>query len=389
MVGITPEGPVNPQQMAEITSEQLAQRVEALPGIDRLRQATAHVNAHLVGGSVRDLLLGAERTDIDVVIEGPVAEVAQRLKGPLRSHERFGTASVELAGLLLDLASARAVINPRPGALPEVGPASLADDLARRDFTINAMAWPLFGEPSLIDPHGGLSDLREEVLRVLHDRSFQDDPTRALRAARYAGRFGFALEEKTERLLRRADLGTVSSERVEAELRKLAAEPAPRRGFELAWSWGLLEPVAGGGELIETTASLCDREPWRTIADRAEAVLAAATDRWGDRVEDLAKSRPGRPSQAVAAARGHSGVELALARALGGAWLDDYVERLRHVRLEITGSDLLAAGVPEGPAIGRGLEAALRAKLDGEAAGREAELGLALAAAQDERVTGS
>lgn len=367
--------------MPLIHPELLPQRVAALDGIDAVRTALAGAPGFLVGGSVRDLLLGAERSDIDVIVEGPVEEVASALGGQVRSHERFGTATVRLDGVELDLASARAESYPRPGALPEVRPASLADDLARRDFSINAMAWPLTGEESLIDPHGGLADLRSGVLRVLHGRSIEDDPTRALRAARYAGRLGFEPEPGTEELIRAADLETISRERVESELRRIAAEPAPRRGFELADAWDLVELQPGAGELIESVVAVLESEPWRRIADRGEAVLAAALGRFGDEVRRLAEMEPATPSEGVAAARGRTGVELALARALGGEWLDAYVESWRHVRPDITGRDLLAAGIPEGPAIGRGLKAALTARLDGEAEGRDEELAVALDAA--------
>jgi tRNA nucleotidyltransferase (CCA-adding enzyme) len=367
--------------MRQIHPELLPRRVAALDGIEAVRAALADAPAFLVGGSVRDLLLGADRSDIDVVVEGSVEEVAKALGGPVRSHERFGTATVRLDGVELDLASARAESYPRPGALPEVRSASLADDLARRDFSVNAMAWPLTGEESLIDPHGGLADLERGVLRVLHERSIEDDPTRALRAARYAGRFGFELEPTTEELIRAADLETVSRERVESELRRIAAEPAPRAGFELADGWGLVELVPGAGDLIDSVVAVLESEPWRGVADRGEAVLAAALGRFGEEARRLPRMDPARPSEGVAAGRGRTGVELALARALGGEWLDAYVESWRHLRPEITGRDLLAAGIPEGPAIGRGLEAALTARLDGEAVGRDEELAVALDAA--------
>jgi tRNA nucleotidyltransferase (CCA-adding enzyme) len=263
-----------------------------------------------------------------------------------------------------------------------VRPARLAEDLARRDFTDNAMAVPLLAGPELIDPHGGAPDLERGVLRVLHERSFVDDPTRSLRAARYAARYGFSVEPDTEHLLREADLDTVSRERVEAELRKLAAEPRAREGFDLLGEWGLVALEAGALELIDAVSELAESEPWRSAVRRDDAILAAALGRGLESARELAASEPPRPSQAVAQARGHNAVSLALARGLGAEWLDRYVTKWRLVRLEIDGGDLLEAGIPEGPAIGRGLAAALRAKLDGEIAGREEELRVALAAAR-------
>ena len=364
--------------------ERLPERLDALAGVDRLREAAAGLPAYLVGGAVRDLLLGRPRADIDVAVEGDVDELSRRLGGNVRTHARFATATVRVDGLEVDLAATRRETYPRPGALPEVQPASLSEDLARRDFTINAMAVPLGSAPRLIDPHGGLADLERGELRVLHPRSFADDPTRALRAARYSARYSLALEPETERLLRDADLSTVSRDRVEAELRKLAAEAEARRGFERLAEWGLFELPEGGGGLVDGAAAVVAGGPWGSVARREQVVLAAALGRGVDDARELARGAPGRASDAVELARGHDGVVLVLARALGAEWLDRYVAEWRDVRLEIDGDDLLAAGVEEGPAVGRGLASALRAKLDGEVAGRDEELRAALAAARED-----
>jgi tRNA nucleotidyltransferase (CCA-adding enzyme) len=368
---------------AKIEPECIAERLSALPGIDRVVEAAGETPVYLVGGAVRDLLLGRERADVDIAVEGDAAAIGRRLGGEIRAHERFATATVSVDGGEIDLVTARSETYARPGALPEVRPASLSEDLARRDFTVNAMSVPLVGEPELIDPHGGLDDLREGTLRVLHERSFVDDPTRALRAARYAARYGFALEPETERLLREADLDTVSRDRVRAELRKLAREDRPRRGFELLDEWGLIEFDSGAPELIEAVSEVVAAEPWAGVVGREDAVLAAALGEHVEQARQLAASLPATPSQAVERARGHDGVTLALARALGADWLDRYVSEWRDVRLEIDGGDLLAAGIPEGPAIGRGLAAAMRARLDGDARDAEEELRVALDAARD------
>src|SRR5213592_1786444 len=160
-----------------------------LPGMDRLLPALEGLPpAYLVGGAVRDLLLGADSVDLDVAIEGdaPVLawELAERLGGLATTHERFGTATVRAGDLVFDLATTRRERYERPGALPEVEPAPLTDDLARRDFTINAMAVGLTGADVdvLHDPQHGREDLHAGRVRVLHPRSFLDDPTRLLRA---------------------------------------------------------------------------------------------------------------------------------------------------------------------------------------------------------------
>lgn len=364
--------------------ENLAEALQgAYPELAAIRDAASEP-VYVVGGAVRDLLLGRGRADLDVVVEGDAMALAARLGAEPVAHERFATAKVVLDAHELDIASARSESYPHPGALPVVTAArSLEDDLGRRDFTVNAMAIPLHGESGLIDPHGGEADLDAGLLRILHRRSFFDDPTRAIRAARYAARFGFEPEPETARLLRATELDTVSADRRRAELLRLAAEATAPRGFQLLAEWGLVDLRDGGAELAAAVSALLATPAWSEVTPGDRAVLAAALGPVaGER--ELAARRPGRPSEAVELARGHQPVELALARALGAGWLDDYVSTWRAVELEIDGSDLIAAGVPQGPALGRGLRAALRAKLDGEVDGPEQELATALAAARGE-----
>jgi tRNA nucleotidyltransferase (CCA-adding enzyme) len=376
MVG---NGPMSP---AEKPKESLAEALQRVyPELDAVRDSATEP-VYLVGGAVRDLLLGRGRADLDLVVEGDAAALASRLGADAVSHERFATAKVRLDGHEIDIATARTESYPQPGALPTVEPATLLeDDLSRRDFTINAMAIPLDGDPNLVDPHGGQADLAAGLLRVLHSGSFVDDPTRALRAARYAARFGFELEPQTEALLREADLGTVSIDRREAELTRLAGETEAPRAFALLGEWGLFDLRPGGDRLVAGLAELLRSSPWSEFAPRGRALLAAALGPSGGE-EALAEARPVRPSEAVSLATGRDPVELALARVLGGEWLDRYLAEWRDVRLEIDGEALIAAGVPQGPAIGRGLDEALRRKLDGEIAGRERELELALEVAR-------
>jgi len=366
----------------DIDAARLAERMERLPGIARLREAAQGMPVYLVGGAVRDLLLEREHPDLDLVVEGDVAPLAAALGGELREHERFETATVRENGSIVDLARARTETYGAPGALPDVEPASIGEDLARRDFTINAMAVPLSGEPQLIDPHGGLDDLRTGVLRVLHPGSFADDPTRALRAARYAARLGLELEPETEALLRKADLSTVSRDRERAELLRMASEADPARAFELASQWGLIELADDAPELIRRIERLLRDPAWAQLTNSAAAILLVA-EGGDEEARRIAVSAGEPPSLATRLAAERSGEELAVARALGAEWLDRYVSDWRHVGLEIGGEDLIAAGVPEGPAVGAGLEAALDAKLDGEISGREAELAYALAKAND------
>jgi tRNA nucleotidyltransferase (CCA-adding enzyme) len=360
--------------------------------------AAAPDPVYLVGGAVRDLLLGRGRADIDLVVEGDPAALAGALGAEVvESHSRFGTLKVLFGEEELDLAAARRERYPRPGALPEVElGAPIRVDLARRDFTVNAMAVPLGETRLLIDPYDGQADLEAGVLRAIHSDSFVDDPTRAIRAARYAARFGLAIEPETRDWLLATDLGTITPDRRWSELRKLAAEENATRGLELLAGWGLVEPRPGGESfaLARDVNRLLAAPPWSEEADRAEAILAAAlgpapgTDRAGDAEtsasavaghEALAAARPARPSEGVRLARGHDPIELVLARAAGATWLDDWLA-WREVTLDITGADLTAAGL-SGPAVGQVLQAALIAKLDGEAPTRADELRVALAAA--------
>jgi tRNA nucleotidyltransferase (CCA-adding enzyme) len=181
---------------------------------------------YLVGGSVRDLLLGRAHVDLDIAVEGDAialaGELAEVRQGRVIAHQAFGTASVEVASSRVDLAQARAETYSRPGALPAVRAASIDEDLHRRDFTVNAMALRLTPPSAgqLLDPHGGKGDLERRLIRGLHDASFRDDATRMLRAVRYEVRLGFRLEEETERLLRRdlSYLETISGARLRAEI---------------------------------------------------------------------------------------------------------------------------------------------------------------------------
>lgn len=353
----------------------------AYPELEVVREQ-AEEPVYLVGGAVRDLLLGRPRADVDLVVVGDAAALAERLGGAAAEHERFGTAKVDVDGHEIDIATARTESYPQPGALPVVAPATDIDaDLGRRDFAINAMAIPIDGEARLLDPHGGEADLEAGVLRVLHPRSFEDDPTRAIRAARYAARFEFRLEPKTEKLIRDADLATVSADRRRSELERLAAEATAPRGFELLAEWGLIELRDGGLELMRAADALLGRDHWVEFAPREEVLISAALGPPGGE-ELLASMWPPNPGEGVELAEKRDPVELALARAMGADWIEHYLTAWRNVTLEIDGNDLVAAGVPEGLAVGRGLRAARRARLEGEAYGREQELAAALEAAR-------
>ncbi len=353
---------------------------DAHPELATVREV-ARQPIYLVGGAVRDLLLGRPKADLDLAVDGEVGELADRLGAIAAEHERFGTVKVQVEGHEVDLAGLRTETYPHPGALPVVSRAgTIEEDLARRDFTINAMAIPLQGEPRLIDPHGGEADLDAGLLRVLHDRSFVDDPTRAIRAARYASRFVFALEPETEELIRRTDLTTLSADRRRAELERLAAEERAYEGFRLLRDWGAIDLRPDGLQLMRAVGELLRRPEWAEEVPRERALVAAALGPPGAE-EVLASMWVPKPGEGVELAERRDPVELVLARAMGADWLDTYLTAWRRIKLEIDGDDLIAAGIEQGPAIGRGLRAARNRKLEGEVRGRDEELAAALAAA--------
>ena len=210
------------------------------------------VRAYLVGGAVRDLLLGLTPAELDLAASGPgedpVGSLVEALGGTANRGSEFGTARVEAAGVEFDVARTRRETYARPGALPTVTFAdSIDDDLPRRDFTINAMAVSLNGGDfgDLLDPLGGRRDLEAGRVRILHARSFEDDPTRILRAVRYAGRLGFEIEEETARLLAQdlRWLDSVSGDRVRREMERTAAEGRLAEILELAERLGVLRAI--------------------------------------------------------------------------------------------------------------------------------------------------
>jgi len=384
--------------------------LHALPAAAPIADALPH--AWVVGGAVRDLLLGAGDAvvDLDLVVEGDAIAAAERLAaalgGSLVAHDAFGTASVEAGGHVYDLATARAESYARPGALPDVRPGTLEEDLRRRDFTVNAIAVSFDGRTAAA-PHA-FSDLGARVLRVLHPGSFLDDPTRLLRLVRYATRLGFAVEPDTAALAGEAlaggALATVTPARIGGELRLLLRERSAVEALAWVADWPLGVELSFDAVLARRAHALLPadgRADLLLLGSACRSVDPAVLAGWLDALEFSGRERDlvvgvaqadaiegglagaSRPSEIAAVARGVPVEAVALAGALGAAsaaraWIDD----LRHVRLDIDGGDLLAAGVPEGPALGRALAAALTARLDGAAPDRDAQLAVALAAAR-------
>lgn len=209
---------------------------------------------YLVGGVVRDLLLGRANFDLDLVLEGDAISLAQEIalvkQGKVTAHQRFGTAKLRWDNFSVDFTTARSESYPEPCALPVVKPASIKEDLFRRDFTINAMAVELspaaYGQ--LLDLYGGRSDLEGKLIRVLHERSFIDDATRIWRGLRYEQRLGFELEPVTLRWLKRdiAYLDRLSGDRLRHELELALKEECPERVLRRADQLGVLARLHPG-----------------------------------------------------------------------------------------------------------------------------------------------
>jgi tRNA nucleotidyltransferase (CCA-adding enzyme) len=339
----------------------------------------------IVGGFVRDVALGRDPRELDLVVEGDATELARSFGGELTVHDAFGTATAVGDDWRVDVAMARSERYPEPGALPQVAAATIETDLARRDFTVNAIAVTLEGE--LIAAERALEDLQAGLLRVFHERSFSDDPTRVLRLARYAQRLGFEVEEETRRLAAAASFERLSGGRLGGELRLVLAESDPL--VVLARVDGKL-PLALDRELVESALALAPPG-----SDRAMLTLGALASEaaWLETLELTAAERDialacmsasvpadTRPSALWSAWRRTPPEAVAVAGARGDHdAARRWIEELRHVRLEISGDDLIAAGIAEGPELGRRLDATLAAKLDGELdGGRDGELRFAL-----------
>ena len=389
-------------------------------------------SAFVVGGVVRDVFLNIPNEDLDVVVEEPAEEFAQaaadELGGAVKAHTRFGTAILVLpAGQKVDLATARSEAYERPGALPTVAPGGIRDDLRRRDFTINSMAVRINrrGFGTLLDLYSGSDDLRNGRLRVLTDKSFEDDPTRILRGVRFAARFGFEFDEKSERLLREAvreeSLGTVSGERLMNEIVLILRDRRPWPPVSRLADLGVLTAIDGvwsvPGNLGRTFGQidgLLSVEPRPGVVDSSDAWMVyflatleplppVARARILDRLRagkrlrgleqhletletrslrTLAAERELRRSEIYHAAAPIDPLALVLGMATRAGTraaerIALYLGRLACVRISVTGDYLSGLGVPEGPAVGGILAAILDARLDGAARDEDEERALA------------
>ena len=374
---------------------------------------------YIVGGSVRDLVLGRRLNDFDLTVEGDAIALARALAsnhgGGMTAHKKFGTAKWFLPETLkmdhdtLDLISARSETYKHPAALPAVKLGSLADDLRRRDFTINALAVRLdgshFGE--LHDDLNGMDDLQKGMIRVLHPRSFMDDPTRMYRAVRYEGRYGFKIDEDTLALIPEARpfVEKLSAQRIRHELDLILEEPNAVRILKRLDNLDLLS-------VIHPALSNFSLSNLATVKSE-DAVLQNRNSRWilwlmrlNDQEIEFLNERLHfsaellkilhsaallnanqtavvglKPSQAVELLEGYS---IKALEVLSSAVEDEkiksvltkYLSEWWYVKPKTTGHDLKKRGIPPGPKYTEILRRLRAAWLNGEVKTEEEEKSL-------------
>jgi len=370
---------------------------------------------YLVGGVVRDLFLGQANLDLDLVVEGNAIELAKQLKelnqAKITTHPRFNTAKLQWDRWSVDLATARAETYDKPGALPSVTPSSIDNDLSRRDFTINAMAIHLnpgdYGK--LVDPCGGRNDLKNRIIRVLHEKSFIDDATRIWRGLRYEQRLDFHLERKTLRLLKRDInmLDTISRDRIRYEIECILQERYPEKVLRRAEELGVLaklHPALKGdgwlAEKFDQARRLTSPQPpeielylallaYSLTSGEAESLISrlnlpkslAQTVRDAITLKSKLKlvAIPGlSPSSIYRFLDGYSyhallSNSLATESPAASQNIRLFLSRLKHIETSLTGEDLIKMGVAQGPQIREVLEMLREARLNGKVTTREGE----------------
>jgi tRNA nucleotidyltransferase (CCA-adding enzyme) len=365
-------------------------------------------NLYLVGGVIRDLLLGRTNLDLDLVVEGDATKLARKIietkPGKITTHSRFNTAKIQWQKWSVDLATARSETYAKPGALPIVKPSSIRSDLFRRDFTINTMAVYLnpsnYGE--LIDLYGGREDLGHKLVRVLHERSFIDDATRILRGIRYEQRLSFQLEPTTLQLLKRdvTMLDTISGDRIRHELELILKEELPERTLYRAEELGVLSQLGLVSndkskiqELFPKARRLTSPSPPPTplytalliyhlgIDDIEKLIsrlrmpkLLAQTLRDTARIKTRLKTLDDpklNPSRIYHILHGYSPLAatanlLAIEPPVARQHIELYLNKLRYIKTALSGDDLIRMGIPPGPQIKETLNLLHEARLDGK-----------------------
>ena len=360
-----------------------------------------NVPVFLVGGQVRDAVLEISVRDLDFVLVGDApalaADIADRLGGQVTVHSRFGTATVYIEGYHVDIVTARKESYSFPGSLPETSPSDLDDDLARRDFSINAMALPLSGNnPKIIDPFGGLKDLSDGSIRVLHSDSFADDPTRMMRAVRYEQRLGFNITVDTllelGQTISRGHISAVSGDRWRQELYRVFWEyesvPILIRLMQLGILQGI-HPALTDARAVNRLLGQSEIPSSHLISALVANMNSVDGDSLSQRLNmpsDLTrivrdtitlgglKSSISAPDVKISEicrildALEPGAIEATVrftSEPLLSERLIRYLREWRQLRGFLTGDDLLDMGIPSGPRIGKMLRELRSALLDG------------------------
>lgn len=373
---------------------------------------------YMVGGIVRDLLLGKKSYDLDLSVEGDAISLARELAdveaAKIIIHKRFKTAKIQWKDYSVDIATTRRESYSHPGALPRVEPGSIKDDLFRRDFTVNAMAIDLspdnYGQ--LIDYYGGLIDLKDGLIRFLHMGSFRDDATRIWRGLRYEQRLGFKLEYNTLRVLKRdiTMLKTVSGNRVRYELECILKEERPEMVFLRAQELGVLRSIKltlkGDDWLkerfIRTREITCPEPPPAVVylsllcyrlnnyeqeeiiaslkTNKSEAIVIRDTCRIKEELNRLSDKRL-KPSQIYNILFRYSANALLVIQAAEDSTaiqknIKLFKQKLMGIKPNLSGGDLVRIGFAQSPEVQQMLNRLLCARLDGQVKTRDDELRL-------------
>jgi len=367
---------------------------------------------YLVGGVVRDILLGRDSQDIDIVVEGHASavarETAKRYNAEIVEHPRFLTATVKFRWGEVDFSTARRERYPKPASLPDVEPGRIEDDLKRRDFSINAIAVSLNSEGlfSVLDPFHGVEDLRSGIMRILHRKSFTDDPTRAFRAIRYMARFGFNMEPLTKRLLAEARdnevLNNLTGSRIFNEMKLLLSEPAPDICVILLKKYGILrffsEHLTITSKMLKTLSRISQIVNEFPLIEKWRVCMIALLKGSGEnRIKDTIKMYPvdARLKQCLELLEDFNytlkvigGKKIKNSRLYellekfpdelilygmaysetAGLWnnLQKFLSELKAMTAPLDGGDLRSMGIPAGPAYSKILRELLFKRLDGE-----------------------
>jgi tRNA nucleotidyltransferase (CCA-adding enzyme) len=371
---------------------------------------------YLVGGVVRDLLLERSNTDLDLVIEGDAidfaVELAKSLNAKVIAHSHFRTAKIKLERRTIDIATARTESYVRPGGLPTLeAKTDILGDLRRRDFTINSMAVRLDAESfgQIIDIFGGRKDLAAGIIRVLHEKSFQDDATRIWRAARYEQRLRFKIEHQTESFIHRdmAYLDTLSSDRLRNELELCLEEDQPEKVLLRASELGILAQIMPAWKISSQTVHSLKKarslvQPYTPPQEIYLAILlfglgqpeleglikhfnfgrsvvTTLQDSLALQVTFSAISEPGLSNGQIyhllnkISANALMANLVILDSGVIKSRIELYLNQLRQVKTALTGDDLIKAGFAPGPVIGETLEKLKEAKLEGRVVSVEDE----------------